>query len=43
MLFAVFTASFLPSILVPLTCLVFPAVGMAAFFLYIEREDSPTG
>ena len=37
-----FSASFLPSVLVVLTCLVFPAIAMAAFFLYIERED-PTG
>jgi photosystem I reaction center subunit VIII len=29
--------------LVPLSCLVFPAVAMALFFLYIEREDAPTG
>ncbi|MBD1926865.1 photosystem I reaction center subunit VIII [Trichocoleus sp. FACHB-90] len=35
-------ASFLPSILVPLTGLVFPAIAMAFFFLYIEHED-PTG
>lgn len=33
-------ASFLPSILVPLVGLVFPAVTMAALFLYIEREDA---
>ncbi|MFH7024259.1 MAG: photosystem I reaction center subunit VIII [Heteroscytonema crispum UTEX LB 1556] len=32
-------ASFLPSILVPLTGLVFPAVVMAFMFLYIERDD----
>ncbi|MEB3179002.1 MAG: photosystem I reaction center subunit VIII [Nostocaceae cyanobacterium] len=32
-------ASFLPSILVPLTGLVFPAVTMAALFLYIERDS----
>lgn len=38
-----FSASFLPSFLVVLSCLVFPAVAMAAFFLYIEREDAPTG
>lgn len=38
-----FSASFLPSLLVPLSCLVFPAVAMALFFLYVEREDSPTG
>ncbi len=37
-----FSASYLPSILVVLTCLVFPIAAMAAFFLYIERED-PTG
>lgn len=33
-------ASFLPSILVPLTGLVFPALAMAFLFLYIEREDA---
>ncbi|MFE1746924.1 photosystem I reaction center subunit VIII [Coleofasciculus sp. H7-2] len=33
-------ASFLPSILVPLTGLVFPAVAMAFLFLYIEHEDA---
>lgn len=32
-------ASFLPSILVPLTGLVFPAIAMAFLFLYIEAED----
>ena len=32
-------ASFLPSILVPLTGLVFPAVTMAFLMLYIERDD----
>ncbi|UKP00344.1 photosystem I reaction center subunit VIII [Nostoc sp. UHCC 0870] len=32
-------ASFLPSILVPLTGLVFPAVAMAFMMLYIERDD----
>ncbi|MDH6060592.1 photosystem I reaction center subunit VIII [Chrysosporum bergii ANA360D] len=32
-------ASFLPSILVPLTGLVFPAVAMAFLMLYIERDD----
>nr|AIT94152.1 subunit VIII of photosystem I [Marsupiomonas sp. NIES 1824] len=32
-------ASFLPSILVPLTGLVFPAVAMAALFLYIEKDE----
>lgn len=30
-------ASFLPSILVPLVGLVFPAVAMAFLFLYVER------
>ncbi len=35
-----FTSSFLPSLLVPLTCLVFPAVGLVFMFLYIEREDT---
>lgn len=32
-------ASFLPSILVPVVGIVFPAVTMAFLFLYIERED----
>ncbi|AFY49360.1 MULTISPECIES: photosystem I reaction center subunit VIII [Nostocaceae] len=32
-------ASFLPSIFVPLTGLVFPAVAMAFMLLYIERDD----
>jgi photosystem I subunit VIII len=31
-------ASFLPSILVPLTGLVFPAVTMALLLTYIEKE-----
>jgi|TARA_B110000967_G_scaffold76906_1_gene79478 photosystem I subunit 8 len=31
--------SLLPSILVPLVGLVFPAVTMAALFLYIEKEE----
>ncbi|OUL24092.1 photosystem I reaction center subunit VIII [Nostoc sp. T09] len=33
-------STFLPSILVPLTGLVFPALTFAFFFLYIEREDA---
>ncbi len=32
-------ASFVPSILVPLTCLVFPALTFAFMLLYIEREE----
>ncbi|MBD2499045.1 photosystem I reaction center subunit VIII [Anabaena azotica] len=32
-------STFLPSLLVPLTGLVFPAVAFAFMFLYIERED----
>ncbi|MBW4560040.1 MAG: photosystem I reaction center subunit VIII [Mojavia pulchra JT2-VF2] len=32
-------STFLPSIFVPLTGLVFPAVAFAFFFLYIERDD----
>ncbi len=35
-------ASFLPSILVPTVGLVFPAVAMAALFLYIERGQATT-
>jgi photosystem I subunit VIII len=30
----------LPSVLVPITGLVFPAIAMAFLFLYIEREDA---
>nr|ARV78275.1 photosystem I subunit VIII [Aneura pinguis]ASN73882.1 photosystem I subunit VIII [Aneura pinguis]WGO58421.1 photosystem I subunit VIII [Aneura pinguis]WGO58507.1 photosystem I subunit VIII [Aneura pinguis]WGO58593.1 photosystem I subunit VIII [Aneura pinguis] len=33
------TASYLPSILVPLVGLVFPAIAIASLFIYIERED----
>jgi photosystem I subunit 8 len=32
-------ASFLPSILVPIVGLVFPALSMALFFLYVSIED----
>ena len=32
-------AAYLPSILVPLVGLVFPAVAMASLFLYIEKEE----
>ncbi len=32
-------AGYLPSILVPMVGLVFPALAFAFFFLYIERED----
>nr|YP_008474573.1 photosystem I reaction center subunit VIII [Marsilea crenata]AGI51497.1 photosystem I reaction center subunit VIII [Marsilea crenata] len=33
------TASYLPSILVPLVGLVFPAITMTLLFLYIERDE----
>nr|QCI08356.1 photosystem I reaction center subunit VIII [Ptilothamnion sphaericum] len=33
------TASYLPSILVPLTGIIFPGLSMALLFLYIEQED----
>ena len=33
------TAAFLPSILVPLVGLIFPAFSMALFFLYIQKDD----
>ncbi|MGF1513228.1 MAG: photosystem I reaction center subunit VIII [Elainellaceae cyanobacterium] len=33
-------ASYLPSILVPIVGLVFPAVAMSLLFIYIEREDA---
>jgi photosystem I subunit 8 len=32
-------AAFLPSILVPIVGLVFPALTMALFFIYISIED----
>ena len=32
-------ASYLPSILVPLVGIVFPGLGMALLFLYIEEEN----
>nr|AOC61416.1 subunit VIII of photosystem I [Rhexinema sarcinoideum] len=32
-------ASFLPSILVPLVGLVFPAIVMASIFVYIEKQE----
>lgn len=32
-------ASYLPSILVPLVGLVFPAIAMASLFVYIEQEQ----
>lgn len=32
-------ASYLPSILVPLVGIVFPGIGMALLFLYIEEEN----
>ena len=32
-------ASFLPSVLVPLIGLAFPAIAMASLFLYIEKEE----
>nr|UIO59380.1 photosystem I reaction center subunit VIII [Chlorella desiccata (nom. nud.)] len=35
----VMTSAMLPSILVPLVGLVFPAVAMASMFLYIEKEQ----
>nr|NP_848070.1 photosystem I subunit VIII [Adiantum capillus-veneris]Q85FL2.1 RecName: Full=Photosystem I reaction center subunit VIII; Short=PSI-I [Adiantum capillus-veneris]AAP29401.1 photosystem I subunit VIII [Adiantum capillus-veneris] len=33
------TASYLPSILVPLVGILLPAVTMASLFLYIERDE----
>lgn len=33
------TAAFLPSILVPLVGLVFPAIAMASLFIYIEKQE----
>jgi photosystem I subunit 8 len=33
------TASYLPTILVPLVGLVFPAIAMASIFVYIEKQQ----
>ena len=33
------TASYLPSILVPLVGIIFPAFSMALLFIYIEQES----
>nr|YP_009531948.1 photosystem I subunit VIII [Hymenophyllum holochilum]YP_009560134.1 photosystem I subunit VIII [Vandenboschia speciosa]YP_010264558.1 photosystem I subunit VIII [Vandenboschia striata]YP_010958424.1 photosystem I reaction center subunit VIII [Vandenboschia auriculata]AXZ97128.1 photosystem I subunit VIII [Callistopteris apiifolia]QUG10343.1 photosystem I subunit VIII [Hymenophyllum barbatum]QUG10430.1 photosystem I subunit VIII [Hymenophyllum coreanum]QUG10517.1 photosystem I subunit VIII len=33
------TASYLPSIFVPLVGSVFPAITMASLFIYIERDE----
>nr|YP_008144722.1 photosystem I reaction center subunit VIII [Grateloupia taiwanensis]YP_010502330.1 photosystem I reaction center subunit VIII [Grateloupia turuturu]AGO19839.1 photosystem I reaction center subunit VIII [Grateloupia taiwanensis]QHD45199.1 photosystem I reaction center subunit VIII [Grateloupia turuturu]UXC96743.1 photosystem I reaction center subunit VIII [Grateloupia turuturu] len=33
------TASYLPSILVPLVGIIFPGLSMALLFLYIEEES----
>nr|YP_009497467.1 photosystem I subunit VIII [Biddulphia tridens]AWT40180.1 photosystem I subunit VIII [Biddulphia tridens] len=33
------TAAFLPSILVPIVGVIFPAFSMALFFLYISIDD----
>nr|YP_009106309.1 subunit VIII of photosystem I [Interfilum terricola]AIT95095.1 subunit VIII of photosystem I [Interfilum terricola] len=33
------SAAYLPSILVPLVGLVFPAIAMASIFLYIEKDE----
>lgn len=37
------SASFLPTILVPTVGLIFPAIAMAALFIYIERGQATTG
>jgi photosystem I subunit 8 len=33
------TAAYLPSILVPIVGLIFPAFSMALFFMYIEQDS----
>ena len=33
------TSTFLPSILVPIVGLIFPAISMALFFIYISIDD----
>ncbi len=35
----VMTAAYLPSLLVPLVGLVFPAIAMASLFVYIEKQE----
>ncbi|MBW4599381.1 MAG: photosystem I reaction center subunit VIII [Calothrix sp. FI2-JRJ7] len=35
------SASFLPAILVPLTCLIFPALTIVFIMLYAENQDMP--
>lgn len=37
-----FTAQFLPAVMVPLVGLVFPAISMALFFLYSQKDDIET-
>ena len=32
-------AAFLPSILVPIVGIIFPAFSMALFFLYVQKDD----
>jgi photosystem I subunit 8 len=33
------TAAYLPTILVPLVGLIFPAIAMASLFVYIEKQE----
>jgi len=33
------TAAFLPSILVPIVGIIFPAFSMALFFMFVESDD----
>jgi photosystem I subunit VIII len=33
------TASYLPAILVPVVGIIFPALSMALFFLYVQSDD----
>jgi len=33
------TASYLPSILIPLVGIIFPGISMALLFIYIEQES----
>jgi photosystem I subunit 8 len=33
------TASYLPSLFVPLVGLIFPAIAMASLFVYIEKQE----
>jgi len=35
-----YAASFLPWILIPVTCWLFPAIAMGLLFLHVEQEEA---